>query len=111
MRSTLRLRLAVFWRQPRLFRLQHLYSLGERRVGGHAAEVAEHFLGLDRETLEQKNFSGKAQRHARDFPRAFANLALLHQKMSALIEMPQNSPSESDIFEQGPVDSCDPVRH
>ena len=55
-------------RQLRLFRFQHLHSLGKRRVGGHPPEVAEYLFGGDRDILEQENLARKLQGHARDVP-------------------------------------------
>src|SRR5579863_2688478 len=97
-------------RQPGLFRLQHFHSLHKRGLGRYAAEVAEHFLRLDRKTLEQQNLSGESQRHTRDFPGAIPNIALFDQKMSALVEMAQNSPAEADFLEQRSINSCDAAR-
>ena len=70
-----------------LFRFQNFYAAGKGRVVRHAVEIGEDFVRFDRKIFEQKNLSRERQRHVGNLP-ATANVPLLHQEMSALVEMP-----------------------
>lgn len=81
------------------FRFQHLDALGKGNAVGHGPEVTKDLVRFYRETLEHQDFPREVKRHAGDFPAAIADVMLFHQEMPALIEVPQDSPSERDFFE------------
>src|SRR5260370_31302321 len=66
-------------------------------------EIGKDVTGVDSQALEEKNSSRKRKLHASQFPFVIVHLGLLHQKMSAAIEVAKDAPSECNLPLQGSV--------
>src|SRR5579884_370854 len=89
--------------------LQQVNTLRKSQIGGHGMKVGERVAGVNTEFLDEQDFPRERQLHVSHFPVMISDIGLLHEESSAGIEVPQDTPPESNFLLQGTVDLRDPL--
>ena len=79
--------------------LEKLHPFGEAQIRRCGTKICAHFFRLDIDALEQKRFAGKVQAHAGELPFPIGHVRLFNQKVPPAIQVAQNSPTETHLFE------------